>query len=169
VSTLAKLRGDPTYWQQRYEEWWDLPFHGMSQATDEFMALEEQGIRTKLPALLRPDHRVLDAGCGYGRIAPIICPLVREYVGVDFSDKAIAAARESAPANARFVVGDIGDLKEQPFNVVVMVGVASSISYRSAGVIDHLRSLLLPGGVIAVFEYGHDRIIDTAGVSSVLA
>lgn len=158
MTSMAKTRGKRSYWENRYEECWDHPFHGIAQVTDEFIAREEDGIRAKLPSLLQPHHRVLDAGCGYGRIAPLICPLVAEYVGVDFSPKAIDTARENAPDNARFLVGDITEVNDGPFDVVVMVGIASSLSYRPE-VIEHLRTLLAPDGCIAVFEYGDDRII----------
>jgi SAM-dependent methyltransferase len=167
VTTLAKLQGKRSYWEGRYEDCWGQPFHGISQAGEEFMAREEAGIRAKLPALLKPHYRVLDAGCGYGRIAPIVCPLVAEYVGVDFSAKAIAAARETAPANARFVAGDIVEMADGPFDVILMVGIASSISYRPE-VLDHLRTLLAHDGRIAVFEYGNDRTIAKDGVEWVL-
>lgn len=163
MTTLAKTRGQRSYWEQRYEDHWDQPFHGMSQETAEFMAREEEGIRAKLPALLKPHHRVLDAGCGYGRLAPIICPLVEEYVGVDFSDKAIEEAREHAPENAIFFAGDIIDMKLLGFfDVIVMVGVASSISYRPE-VLGHLQSLLVDDGLVVAFEYGHDWTIDKDG------
>lgn len=158
MTTMAKIRGERSYWEQRYEEWWEHPYHGMSQATDEFMVREEDGIRAKLGSLLEPHHRVLDAGCGYGRIVPMICPHVSEYVGVDFSEKAIDAARATAPDNARFIVGDILDVTDTGFDVIVMVGLASSLSYRPE-VIEHCRSLLAPGGCIAVFEYGNDRVL----------
>jgi cyclopropane fatty-acyl-phospholipid synthase-like methyltransferase len=162
IVTLAKLQGQRSYWERRYEDWWDRPFHGIAcTATDEFMAREEAGIRAKLPALLKPDHLVLDAGCGYGRIAPMIAPLVAEYVGVDFSAKAIEQARATAPENAQFIVGDIVDVNGE-FDVIVMVGIQSSVSYRPE-VIDHLRSLLVEDGLIAVFEYGADRAIGKDG------
>lgn len=164
MTTLAKLQGQQSYWEQRYEDWWDKPFHGIAQATDEFMAREEAGIREKLPPLLKPHFRVLDAGCGYGRIAPIICPLVASYVGVDFSEKAIEEARKHEPENAQFWAGDIMDLIGGPFEVIVMVGIQSSVSYRPE-VIEHLRSLLTEDGVIAVFEYGQDRLIYKDGSS----
>lgn len=161
MTTMAKTRGERTYWESRYEECWDAPFHGIAQATEEFMAAEEQGIRDRLPPLLKPHHRVLDAGCGYGRIAPIICPLVAEYVGVDFSEKAIAKAQENAPDNAEYIVGDILDVTGE-FDVIVMVGICSSLSYRPE-VLEHLRTLLTEDGVIAVFEYGCDKIIGKDG------
>lgn len=163
MTTMAKLMGERSYWERRYEYWWDMPFHGIAaQSTDEFVAREEAAILAKLPSLLKPHQRVLDAGCGYGRIAPMVCPHVAEYVGVDFSDKAIEEAQANAPKNARYRVGDILDVTNGPFDVILMVGIETSISYRPE-VIQHLRSLLTDDGVIAVFEYGTDRTISRSG------
>lgn len=167
VTTMAKRRGERSYWEQRYADWWDKPYHGMSTASEEFMAREEENIREKLLPMLRPDHRVLDAGCGYGRLVPIICPHVAEYVGVDFSLQAIEAAYASAPDNARFVVGDMAEADDGPYDVIVMAGIASSVHYRPE-VLDHLRALLAPDGVIAVLEYGDDRLIRAEGTEEPL-
>jgi SAM-dependent methyltransferase len=50
--------------------------------------------------------RVLEIGCGLGGLAAFLLDQgVQEYVGLDFSPKAIAMARQSAP-RGRFVVGD---------------------------------------------------------------
>lgn len=159
---MAKIRGTRSYWEQRYREWWGKPYHGMSTASDEFMAREEENVRAKLAGLLEPHHRVLDAGCGYGRITPYIAPLVDEYVGVDYSTWACNAAARAAPANARFMSGDILEMTDGPYDVVVMVGIESSLHYRPE-IIEHLRTLLAPEGVIAVFEYNDDRLIDAEG------
>ena len=158
MTTLSKMRGERSYWERRYDENWDTPFHGMSGESERFMAREEDGIRATLATVLEPHHRVLDAGCGYGRIAPLVCPHVAEYVGVDFSHRAIDEAREHAPDNARFVVGDVVDFTDEPFDVILMVGVASSVSYRPE-VVEHLRSLLSDDGVVLMLDYGDDRTI----------
>jgi SAM-dependent methyltransferase len=51
-------------------------------------------------------RRVLEIGCGPGQLAAFLLDQgVREYTGLDFSPKAIAIARQNAPAG-RFVVGD---------------------------------------------------------------
>lgn len=159
----TELRSAQSYWDSRYHEWWDRPYHGMSQEPYQFMVIEELGIQAHLEALLQPHFRVLDAGCGYGRLAPRICALVAEYVGVDFARKAIEAAEAIAPDNARFVVGDILDADDGPYDVIVMCGAWSSIWANAAEVIDHLRSLLAPDGFILVFEYGSDRLITKDG------
>src|SRR5205085_1343346 len=51
-------------------------------------------------------RRVLEVGCGPGHLANLLLDQgVQEYVGLDFSPKAVAIARKVAP-RARFLVGD---------------------------------------------------------------
>ena len=61
-------------------------------------------------APLRGDERALDVGCGTGALAYVLAPLVGEVVGVDSEEEYIAAAREGAPANCTFEVGDAESL-----------------------------------------------------------
>ena len=164
MSFVANSRSEQAYWDSRYAEWWDRPYHGMRQDTAGDVALEKQRIRWHLESILRPHHRVLDAACGYGRLAPIICPLVSEYVGVDFSARAIGEARANAPENARYIVGDIANVElGERFDVVVMVGVWSSIADNASDVLCELRSTLTGDGVIVIFEDGEDRIVNKDG------
>lgn len=165
MASLAKSRGEKAYWDQRYKDSWSQPWHGvMAQWTQEQVAAEEHGIETHLDKLLRPHHRVLDAACGYGRLAPMICARVKEYVGVDFSQQAIDEATVHAPENARFYAADLVDITDdKDFDVIVMSGVMSCLSYRADEVIGHLRTLLTQSGVVAVFEYGSDRLVHKNG------
>lgn len=57
--------------------------------------------------LIKKHDRVLDAGCGYGRFAP----LFEDYVGVDISPDLLAEAKEAYPAKW-FVEAN---LKKLPF------------------------------------------------------
>lgn len=74
--------------------------------------------------LLPPKARVLDAGCGYGRVA---LPLARagfDVCGLDLSEQLIDAARRAAAAEAvpsRFTVGTMTSLPYAPasFDAVI--------------------------------------------------
>jgi ubiquinone/menaquinone biosynthesis C-methylase UbiE len=67
-------------------------------------------------APLRGDERVLDAGTGAGTLALALAPLVGEVVGVDLVPELLDAARRDAPANARFVEGDVTRLPFESFS-----------------------------------------------------
>lgn len=77
------------------------------------MGLQEEraaDVDARLRKLLAPfhgDERALDSGCGTGALAYALAPHVGEAIGVDTDEEFLAAAREHAPPNCRFVTGDV--------------------------------------------------------------
>lgn len=66
--------------------------------------------------------RVLDAGCGTGRVAIELARRGVEVTGVDADPSMIATARRQAP-DLEWVLADVGDLAlDRHFDVVVMAG-----------------------------------------------
>jgi SAM-dependent methyltransferase len=74
-------------------------------------------------ALLPPPARVLDAGCGTGRVAMRLTELGYDCVGVDADPEMLAEARRTAPDLA-WVLADLAtlDLPERGFDLVVAAG-----------------------------------------------
>ncbi|MGH9432092.1 MAG: class I SAM-dependent methyltransferase [Terriglobia bacterium] len=67
--------------------------------------------------LLGPQARVLDIGCGIGRVENSICQMVESVLGVDISDHMIEKAREKVKAsNVRFQRVDGSSLNGIPSN-----------------------------------------------------
>src|ERR1700722_11803425 len=67
---------------------------------------------------LSPDQRLLDAGCGNGYGARLFAPLVREVVGVDYSESMVERARadsERDEPRPSFHVGDVLSLSPEQF------------------------------------------------------
>jgi ubiquinone/menaquinone biosynthesis C-methylase UbiE len=58
----------------------------------------DQQIVTRLREMILPGQRVLDAGCGYGRIAIPMAQAGYEVIGLDYSDGLLRVARERADA-----------------------------------------------------------------------
>lgn len=83
----------------------------------------------KVRAVLSPDHRVLEIGCGTGIISLGIAPFVESVVATDLSPQMIAVARSKAKAqavsNVDFRVGDGYALPdgEQAFDFVLLFNV----------------------------------------------
>jgi SAM-dependent methyltransferase len=101
--------------------------------------------------LVPPPSRVLDAGCGFGRVASELTRLGHTAVGVDADPDLVALAREDDDTD--FHVGDLSTLDlrhEQEFHCVVMAG--NVVSYLADGtlprVLQRLAAHLAPGGYL---------------------
>lgn len=99
--------------------------------------------------LAPPPSRVLDAGCGFGRVATKLTRLGHTVIGVDADPDLIALAREDP--TTRFFVADLSTLNlgtEQEFHVVLMAG--NVVPYLADGtlpaVLERLAAHLAPGG-----------------------
>jgi SAM-dependent methyltransferase len=78
-------------------------------------------------AMLPRGSRVLDAGCGPGRVGGWLAAAGHDVVGVDVDPVLIAAAEEDHPG-PRWLVGDLAELDlpargiPEPFDVIVSAG-----------------------------------------------
>jgi SAM-dependent methyltransferase len=133
--------------------------------------------------LVPPPSRVLDAGCGFGRVASELTRLGHFALGVDADPDLVALAREDD--DTEFVVADLATLHlqhEQEFHCVVMAG--NVVPYLADGtlprVLERLAAHLAPGGyLVAGFALGdavpegaaavdlraYDRLATSAGLS----
>lgn len=106
-----------------------------------------------------PGMRVLDIGCGAGDVSLAASAIVGptgSVLGVDRDPEAVArAGRRVAHAgvgNASFRVADLsGDLPEGPFDAVVG-RLVLMYSPDPAALLRRLRTLLVPGGILAFQE-----------------
>src|SRR5690349_19211176 len=65
-----------------------------------------------LKRYVRPEDRLLDVGCGAGYTTRLIAPLVREAVGVDYSESMIDRARAASDVpTLTFEVADVMNLR----------------------------------------------------------
>ena len=115
-------------------------------------------------AMLRRGARVLDAGCGPGRVGSRLAELGHDVVGVDLDPVLIAAAEHDHPG-PRWIVGDLAELDlpangvDTGFDVVVcagnVMGFLDPVTRRQ--VLANLRSVLAPGGrIVTGFGSGGD-------------
>ncbi|MGW7094249.1 class I SAM-dependent methyltransferase [Streptomyces sp. NPDC054874] len=104
-------------------------------------------------ALLRPAARVLDAGCGTGRIAIRLAELGHHCTGVDVDSSMLAVARREAPTQD-WLLGDLARLDalglDPGFDLVLAAGnvIPLLAPGTGAGVVGHLAAALRPGGLL---------------------
>lgn len=132
-----------------------------------FEALAAQGRDTHGEAdfcagLLERGARVLDAGCGTGRVALRLTGLGHECAGVDVDASMLAVARERAP-DLPWFRADLATLTAadlagaEPFDLVVLAGnVVPLLGHGTlSAAVGSLADLLSPGGLL-VAGFGLD-------------
>lgn len=115
----------------------------------------------------RPTDRVLDMGCGWGTISYALAPRVREVVGLDFSERAIAGCRARTDLhgfdNMVFEVGDARDsgLDAASFDVVVAADLFEHLyPDDSEAVAAEAFRVLVPGGTFLVWTPCRSHILE---------
>ncbi|MET7365628.1 class I SAM-dependent methyltransferase [Streptomyces sp. NPDC005566] len=104
-------------------------------------------------ALLQPAARVLDAGCGTGRIAIRLAELGHHCTGVDVDPSMLAVARRDAPMQ-EWLLGDLSRLDaldlDPCFDLVLAAG--NVIPLLAPGtepeVVRQLAAAMCPGGLL---------------------
>ena len=84
---------------------------------------------------LNKSDRVLDVGCGAGRWAEVVVPIVGDYLGIDFSASLLEIARRKVPG-ARFQRLSVDRLDldaltiAPPFSLIICSGILAYINDR---------------------------------------
>jgi SAM-dependent methyltransferase len=111
------------------------------------------GEATFCAALLEPAARILDAGCGTGRIAIRLTELGHYCTGVDVDPSMLAVARRDAPTQ-EWLLGDLARLDALGLNPDFDLAVAAGnvIPLLAPGtestVVRQLAAVLRPGGLL---------------------
>ncbi|MFH1366834.1 MAG: methyltransferase domain-containing protein [Patescibacteria group bacterium] len=99
---------------------------------------------------------VLDAGCGNGRLSEIFEKIKVHYIGIDSSEKLVAAARVKYPER-KFAAADILDLPftENEFDVVFLIAVFQHVPSREFRLkaLENLYRVLKPGGYLIMTNW----------------
>ncbi|KQX88372.1 class I SAM-dependent methyltransferase [Streptomyces clavifer] len=104
-------------------------------------------------ALLKPSARVLDAGCGTGRIAIRLAELGHHCTGVDVDASMLAVARREAPTQ-EWLLGDLARLDTLRLNTGFDLALAAGnvipllAPGTEAAVVRQLAGSLRPGGLL---------------------
>ena len=123
-------------------------------------------------ALVPVGSRVLDAGCGTGRVAIRLAELGYDVTGTDVDPSMLAVARERAP-DLRWVEADLSSLDllaggDPAYDLVVLAGnVVPLVAPGTEAVsVAHAAAHLRPGGLLVV-GFGLDRAHLPSGAARV--
>ena len=114
---MQKVAADPGH-----SRWYIERFREMARAGDDLA-----GEARFVDAMATRGARILDAGCGPGRVGGYLAAAGHHVVGVDVDPALIAAAEQDHPG-PRWVVGDLAELDlpalgiAEPFDIIVSAG-----------------------------------------------
>ena len=161
---MQKVAADPGH-----SQWYIDRFRSMARAGKDLA-----GEARLIDAMARRGARILDAGCGPGRVGGYLAAAGHDVVGVDVDPALIAAAEEDHPG-PRWLVGDLAELDlpargiTEPFDIIVSAGNVMTFLAPStrARVLSRLRAHLADEGRAVIGfgagrEYEHSDFLDHA-------
>ncbi|MEV6694661.1 class I SAM-dependent methyltransferase [Micromonospora sp. NPDC051196] len=162
MSKRSAAPGNPTRWATdtgpEHSQWY----------VDRFRQLAAEGADLAgearlVDALVPPRSRILDAGCGTGRVGAELAARGHTVLGVDADPVLVEAARADHPG-PRWLVADLAELdlaaagESAPFDAAVLAG--NVMTFVAAGtevaVLRRVAAHVRPDGVIAI-GFGTDR------------
>lgn len=155
---MQKVAADPGH-----SHWYIERFRAMARAGDD-LAGEARFVDAMAPR----GARILDAGCGPGRLGGYLAGAGHPVVGVDVDPALIAAAAQDHPG-PRWLVGDLAELDlpargiVDPFDVIVSAGNVMTFLAPSTRVrvLSRLRAHVAGDGRAAIgFGAGRDYDFD---------
>ena len=154
--------GNPTRWQTEtgpeHSQWYIDRFRRLAAE-----GADLAGEARLLDAIVPPGSRILDAGCGTGRVGAALAARGHTVVGVDADPALVEAARTDHPG-PRWLVADLAELdlaaagEPEAFDAAVVAG--NVLAFVAPGtereVLRRIAAHLRPDGVVAV-GFGTDR------------
>lgn len=167
---MQKVNADPGH-----STWYVERFRSMARQGDDLA-----GEARLVDAMVARRSRILDAGCGPGRVGGALAHAGHDVVGVDVDPVLITAAEEDHPGPT-WLVGDLADLDlpargiSEPFDAIVCAGNVIPFLAPSTRkqVLDRLRAHLASGGRIAIGfgagrGYEFDEFLDDVSASGLV-
>lgn len=164
---MQKVAADPSH-----SHWYVERFRSMARAGDDLV-----GEARLVDAMAHRGARILDAGCGPGRLGGYLTAASHHVVGVDVDPVLIEAAEQDYPGPT-WLVGDLAELDlpargiTEPFDVIVSAGNVMPFLAPSTRVqvLTRLRAHLADDGQAAIGfgagrEYAFAQFFDDIAVA----
>lgn len=151
---MQKVEADPGH-----SQWYIERFRALARAGEDLV-----GEARLIDAMASRGARILDAGCGPGRVGGYLAAAGHDVVGVDVDPALIAAAEEDHPG-PRWLVADLAELDlpargiAEPFDLIVSAGNVMTFVAPSTRVqvLSRLRAHLADDGRVVIgFGAGRD-------------
>lgn len=151
---MQKVEADPGH-----SQWYIERFRALARAGEDLV-----GEARLIDAMAARGARILDAGCGPGRVGGYLAAAGHDVVGVDV-DPALIAAAEADHPGPRWLVGDLAELDlpargiPEPFDLIVSAGNVMTFVAPSTRVqvLSRLRAHLADDGRVVIgFGAGRD-------------
>ena len=157
--------GEQSLWMQKVEadpghsQWYIERFRTLARDGEDIV-----GEARLIDAMAARGARILDAGCGPGRVGGYLAAAGHDVVGVDV-DPALIAAAEADHPGPRWLVGDLAELDlpargiPEPFDLIVSAGNVMTFVAPSTRVqvLSRLRAHLADDGRVVIgFGAGRD-------------
>jgi SAM-dependent methyltransferase len=151
---MQKVAADPGH-----SHWYVDRFRSMARAGEDVV-----GEARLVDAMARRGARILDAGCGAGRLGGYLASVGHDVVGVDVDPVLIEAAKQDHP-EAHWLVGDLAELDlsasgiPEPFDLILSAGNVMTFLAPSTRVpvLRRLRAHLASDGRVVIgFGAGRD-------------
>jgi SAM-dependent methyltransferase len=119
--------------------------------------------------LLDGNPRVLEIGCGIGRFAAALAPMVAHYTGIDVSPGMVETARRRCAGCGNVVLGvtrghDLAEFAASCVDLVMAIDVFPYLVASGADIarrhIEEASRLLVPGGSLLIMNYSYRDDLD---------
>lgn len=164
---MRKVEADPSH-----SQWYVERFRSLARAGEDLA-----GEARLIDAIAPRAARILDAGCGPGRLGGHLFEAGHDVVGVDVDPALIEAAEQDHPG-PRWLVGDLAELDlpargiAEPFDVILSAGNVMTFLAPSTRVqvLARLRAHLRSDGRAVIGfgagrEYAFDQFLDDAAAA----
>lgn len=118
---------------------------------------EDRYDRTLLALVPPTARRLLDVGCGQGRLTRALAGPGREVLGIDLSPAMVERARGLGGAGLRYECGDFMALALPAAGFDCIVTAATLHHLPAAAALDKMAALLAPGGRLVVHDLRRTR------------